>query len=306
MKDFSADELLTKPLVIALLGPTASGKTTLAIELAKKLSLSVINVDSRQIYIGMDIGTAKPSAEQQLSITHHLIDLRQPDDPINLKEFQELAQLQIDEELKARRIPFLVGGSGLYLRSLTAGLHPPPVKPQQLIRKQLLKIGQGTCYQLLQKADPTAARRIAPADALRTQRALEVIYATGQPISSLQNSIPPPWRVLEIGLDPKDLHDRIANRTAMIYANGLIEETQQLIQRFSPHLPLLKTIGYSEALQVLDGQISPEQAIALTTRKTNQFAKRQRTWFRRKHKPYWLNDEEPLSEALCLIKRGLG
>ena len=186
MSYFSAHEPLAKPLVIALLGPTASGKTALAIELAKNLSLNVINVDSRQIYIGMDIGTAKPSAAQQLSITHHLIDLRQPDNPINLKEFQAIAQLKIDEELQVHRIPFLVGGSGLYLKSLTAGLSPPPVSPQPAIRKQLLEIGQETCYHLLQNADPTAAKRIAPADAIRTQRALEVIYATGQTISTLQ------------------------------------------------------------------------------------------------------------------------
>jgi len=294
-----------KPLVVVLLGPTASGKTCLALQLAEQLELSVINVDSRQLYIGMDIGTAKPTKKQQKRVRHHLIDIRHPDQPITLQEFQTAAQISVNQTLKERGMSFLVGGSGLYLKALTAGLRPPAVPPQPVLRKQLSEMGQHICHHLLQAADPKAAARIAPNDAVRTQRALEVLYATGMPISAQQGSNPPPWQVLELGLDPGDLRERIVQRTSQLYANGLIEETEQLSQRFTPDLPLLQTIGYKEALKVNQGLINREQAIALTTQRTQQFAKRQRTWFRRQHHPHWLKGEEPLSEALSLIQAGL-
>lgn len=295
-----------KPLVVVLLGPTASGKTCLALQLAEQLAVSVINVDSRQLYVGMDIGTAKPSQEQQKRVRHHLIDIRHPDQPITLQEFQAAAQLSIKQNLREQGMSFLVGGSGLYLKALTAGLRPPAVSPQPALRKQLNALGQQLCHPLLQAADPTAAARIAPNDAVRTQRALEVFYATGIPISNQQGSEPPPWQVLELGLDPSNLRERITQRTLQLYANGLIEETEQLSQRFYPELPLLQTIGYGEALKVIQGLLNRDQAIALTTQRTHQFAKRQRTWFRRQHHPHWLKGEEPLSEALSLIQAGLG
>ena len=154
-------------------------------------------------------------------------------------------------------------------------------------------------------ADPIAASRISPNDAMRTQRALEGLYGTGEPISKLQGATPPPWRVLELGLDPPNLRERIAKRTAKIYANGLLEETKELILRYGTNLRLLQTIGYKEALQVIQGELELKEAITLTTLRTQQFAKRQRTWFRRKHNPTWLNDDEPLREALSLIQASL-
>ena len=295
----------SKPLLIALLGPTASGKTCLALQLAEQLKLSVLNVDSRQLYIGMDVGTAKPTKEQQRRVEHHLIDLRRPDQPITLQEFQAAAQLILAQKLREQNMPFLVGGSGLYLKALTCGLRPPAVPPQPELRKQLGELGPRICHHLLQAADPTAASRIATADAMRTQRALEVVYATGKPITTQQGSSPPPWRVLELGLAPHNLRERIGQRTTQLYANGLIEETEHLSQCYDTDLPLLQTIGYGEALKVIQGLLNREQAIALTTRRTQQFAKRQRTWFRRQHHPYWLKGEEPLSEALSLIQAGL-
>ncbi len=294
-----------KPLVIVLLGPTASGKTALSLALAQQLQLSVINVDSRQLYIGMDVGTAKPTPEQQSRVHHELLDLRTPDQPINLQEFQAAAEPVIESSLRSRGIAFLVGGSGLYLKALTRGFLPPAVPPQPALRAQLKALGQEICHPLLQQADPNAAARIAAADAVRTQRALEVLYATGKAISSQATVKPPPWRVLELGLNPEDLHQRIAQRTAELYANGLIEETETLCSRYSSDLPLLQTIGYREALQMLQGQLNLEQAIELTTMRTRQFAKRQRTWFRRQHHPHWLKGEEPLSEAISLIQAGL-
>ncbi len=295
-----------KPLVIVLLGPTASGKTALAIKIAEKFKLSVHNVDSRQIYRGMDIGTAKPTQEERQKVRHHLIDIREPNQPINFKEFQEIAELSLEVELQKNKVPFLVGGSGLYLKALTGGLKAPKVPAQSKLRQQFNELGQHYCHQMLQNCDPIASKRIASADKIRTQRALEVFYATGQTISTQQTAEAPPWRLLELGLDPQNLRERIEKRTESIYANGLIEETDQLQKRFGPELPLLKTIGYKEALKVIQGDSKVSEAIALTTKRTYQFAKRQRTWFRRKHHAQWLNDEEPLREALSLIQAGLG
>ena len=294
-----------KPLVIALLGPTASGKTSLSLEIAERLGVAVINVDSRQLYRGMDVGTAKPTPAQQARVHHHLLDLRDPDRPITLQEFQAAAVPCIEQELMANGVAFLVGGSGLYLKALTNGLQPPAVAPQPQLRLQLQQLGQAICHPLLQQADPTAAAKIAPADAVRTQRALEVLYATGRPISSQASATPPPWRVLELGLDPTNLVDRISQRTKALYQEGLVEETAVLADRYGRDLPLLQTIGYGEVLQLLQDSITRERAIDRTSQRTRQFAKRQRTWFRRQHNPHWLGGNDLVTEAMTLIEGDL-
>ena len=303
-----------QPLVIVLLGPTASGKTDLAIGLARALDLAVLNVDSRQLYRHMDVGTAKPTAAQRAQARHELLDLRDPDQPINLQEFRAVAEGQLQAELGRERpsgppLALLAGGSGLYLQAITQGMEPPAVPPQPQLRAQLTALGQPLCHQLLRQGDPAAAGRIASADAVRTQRALEVLYATGRPLSSQQGATPPPWRVLELGLNPVDLKARIAARTRALYSEGLVGETEALIGRYGAELPLLDTIGYAEARQRLAGTLSEADAIALTEQRTRQFAKRQRTWFRRRHAPTWLEGRSPheqLSQALQAVERVLG
>ena len=301
------------PLVIVLLGPTASGKSDLAVALAQALDLAVLNVDSRQLYRGMDIGTAKPSQAQQLAARHELLDLRDPDHPINLQEFCQLASAAVEAELQRSRprgpVALLAGGTGLYLKALTQGMAPPPVPPQPALRQQLSDLGQPLCHQLLRQADPAAAARIAAADAVRTQRALEVLYATGKPMSGQQGSNPPSWRVLELGLNPSDLSQRIERRTQALYTDGLLGETEALIRRYGPELELLGTIGYDEARRQLRGELSQQEAIALTARRTRQYAKRQRTWFRRQHKPLWLEGSDLpqlLQQALFAVEAVLG
>ena len=305
----SPTESAGQPLVIVLLGPTASGKTDLAIALAQALDLAVLNVDSRQLYRQMDVGTAKPTAAQRGQARHELLDLRDPDQPINLQEFRAIAEAQLNAELASKPLALLAGGSGLYLQALTQGLEPPAVPPQPQLRAQLAALGQPLCHQLLRQGDPAAAARIAPADAVRTQRALEVLYATGRPLSSQQGATPPPWRVLELGLNPTDLTGRIASRTKGLFAAGLVAETEALIERYGAGLPLLNTIGYAEAKQQLAGELSETEAIALCEQRTRQFAKRQRTWFRRRHEPIWLEErstEGQLAQALQVVERGLG
>ena len=298
-----------QPLVIVLLGPTASGKTDLAIALARALDLAVLNVDSRQLYRQMDVGTAKPTAAQRAQARHELLDLRDPDQPLNLQEFRAIAEAQLNAELARKPLALLAGGSGLYLQAITQGMNPPAVPPQPQLRAQLAALGQPLCHQLLRQGDPVAADRIAAADAVRTQRALEVLYATGRPLSEQQGATPPPWRLLELGLNPANLEARIAERTRALYGQGLVAETEALIGRYGPELPLLDTIGYAEARQLLAGTLTEAEAGALTQQRTRQFAKRQRTWFRRRHRPCWLAGEDEaalLEQALQEVERGLG
>ena len=298
-----------QPLVIVLLGPTASGKTDLAIALARALDLAVLNVDSRQLYRQMDVGTAKPTAAQRAQARHELLDLRDPDQPLNLQEFRAVAEAQLNAELARKPLALLAGGSGLYLQAITQGMNPPAVPPQPQLRAQLAALGQPLCHQLLRQGDPVAAGRIAAADAVRTQRALEVLYATGRPLSEQQGATPPPWRLLELGLNPANLEARIAERTRALYGQGLVAETEALIGRYGPELPMLDTIGYAEARQLLAGTLTEAEAGALTQQRTRQFAKRQRTWFRRRHRPCWLAGEDEaalLEQALQEVERGLG
>ena len=199
-----------------------------------------------------------------------------------------------------------MGGSGLYLKALTSGLKPPAVGPQPELRKQFSAMGQAICHPLLAAADPIAAAKISPADAVRTQRALEVLYASGQPMSGQASVEPPPWRILELGLNPSNLRQRINQRTEQLYQHGLVEETERLADRYGADLPLLQTIGYCEALQMIDGSITRASAVATTSQRTRQFAKRQRTWFRRQHTPQWLSEPDLLIEAMTRIEQHLG
>lgn len=296
-------------LVVALVGPTASGKTALALQLAETLDLAVISVDARQVYIGMDIGTAKPTAGQRKRVRHELLDLRHPDQPFTLQEFLPLARAAIDTELERRGLALLVGGSGLYLQGLLRGLTPPAVPPQAALREQFKAMGQPLSHALLKTCDPEAASRIAPADASRTLRALEVYYATGQRLSSQQRRIPPPWPHLELGLNPEDLSQRISQRTRQMYQEGLVAETAALLSRHGEDCPMFNTIGYGEARRLLQGELEEAAAIALTEQRTRQYAKRQRTWFRRQHHPHWLGGEDLMQQALLAIqtsRQGLG
>jgi len=297
---------INKPLVIAIVGPTASGKTQLAINIAKTINSKIHNVDSRQIYIDMDIGTAKPTADQQKQVQHFLIDLCLPSKPINLHDFQSIAKASMESEFKKGDLTLLVGGSGLYLQALIGGLNPPAVPPQKFLRNQLYQIEKNERHNLLKCCDPLSAEKIHPEDSVRTIRALEVFYATGKMFSNQKNLKPTPWRVLQLGLNPANLITRIQRRTEKMYQNGLIEETQNLIIKYGNDLQLLKTIGYGEARSIISGEINYEEALEITIKRTCQLAKRQRTWFRNKHNPKWLTDENELSEALTSISEILG
>ena len=294
------------PNIIVLLGPTATGKTELAIEIADYFRTRIHNIDSRQIYKSMDIGTAKPTENQQKKIKHFLIDLEEPINPINVKQFKEIAQKSIKREIRQKNLPFLVGGSGLYMNSITKGFFVPDIPPQNNLRRQLEKLGQQECWELLKICDPISAKKINFADQIRTIRALEVFYVSGQPLSSQKLQTPPEWRILELGLNRDNLKERISQRTKNMFLSGIIEETKHLISKYGSDLPILETIGYCEAKNVLDNNLPIDKAIELTTIKTNQFAKRQKTWFRNKNNPIWLNNKNPLKDAIIKIESFLG
>ena len=295
-----------KPHVIVLIGPTASGKTELAIEIAKYFKTHIHNIDSRQIYKSMDIGTAKPSKIQQKKIKHFLIDIEEPINPMNVKQFQEIAQESIKREIKKNKLPFLVGGSGLYMNSITKGFFVPDVPPQNSLRKQLEELGQTKCWELLKTCDPISAKNINFADHIRTIRALEVFYVTGNPLSTQKSQKPPDWKILELGLDRANLKERILQRTKNMFLSGIIEETKQIISQYGSELPILETIGYREARNVLNNNLTIEKAIELTSTKTMQFSKRQKTWFRNKNNPIWLNNKNLLKDAIIKIESFLG
>jgi len=294
------------PHVIILVGPTASGKTELAIEIAEHFKTRIHNIDSRQIYKSMDIGTAKPSEDQQKKIKHFLIDIEEPINHMNVKQFLEIAQKSIKGEIKQDNLPFLVGGSGLYMNSITKGFFVPDVPPQNNLRRQLEELGQKECWELLKNCDPISAKKINFADQIRTIRALEVYYVTGKPLSTQTVQKPPEWRILELGLNRDNLKERILQRTKNMFLSGIVEETRDLISRYGSDLPILETIGYREAKDVLNKNLSFDKAIELTTTKTIQYAKRQKTWFRNKNNPIWLDNKNLLKDAIIKIESFLG
>ena len=297
---------ISQPLVIVLIGPTASGKTELAIEIAEYFKTRIHNIDSRQIYKFMDIGTAKPSKNQQKKIKHYLIDIAEPINRINVRQFQEIAQKSIKREIKQKKLPFLVGGSGLYMNSIIKGFFVPDIPPQKNLRRQLEELGNKECWELLKNCDPISAKKINYADHIRTIRALEVFYVTGKPLSTQKVQNPPDWRILELGLDRDDLKKRILQRTKNMFLSGIVEETKNLISEYGSDLKILETIGYREAKGVLKNQLTINEAIELTTRKTIQFAKRQKTWFRNKNNPIWLNNKNLLKDAIIRIESFIG
>ena len=284
-------------MLIVICGATATGKSGLALELAQRLNTVIISADSRQVYQEFDIGTAKPSVVEQNLVPHYLIDICNPTNTLTLAEYQEQAQALIIQQSELNNSPpyLLVGGTGLYIKSITRGLKIPRVSPQPELRSQLESLGQTQLYAFLSQVDRAAATKIHAHDRVRTIRALEVFYVTGSPISAQQGENPPKYPILHIGLDcDRDvLVQRITMRTNKMIELGLVEEVKSLCQTYGQDLPLLDTLGYAEIKQYLNEDISLAKAIELTVIHTRQFAKRQRTWFKSYPEIEWFDANAP-------------
>ncbi len=297
----SPNHQITKFHMVALVGPTAVGKTSLSLRLAKEMCSEIISVDSVQVFRGLDIGTAKPSLEEQKRVPHHLIDVADPDEPFDAADFVRKA-LGIIRSIRARgKVPLLVGGSGLYLRSLLEGLAPCPGR-DPMVREMLRKIsanqGKRALHDLLVGADPEAANRLHPNDTFRVIRALEVYHQTGEPMSIWQRmhkSISG-QRLLctKIGLirPREELYKRIDARVGAMLDAGFLEEVKFLLDKgYSHHLKPLQSLGYRHMILFLKGEVSFDEAVSQLRRDTRRYAKRQITWFRADPEIRWYHPE---------------
>jgi len=274
------------PLVV-IVGPTAVGKSRIAIELARRLNGEIVSADSRLFYRGMDIGTAKPSNEDRMQITHHLIDIAEPDEIISLRIFQSKAQEFINKVINNYKLPILVGGTGQYIHAVTEGWIIPPQKPNEKLRTLLYdwadEIGTEGIHQKLVLLDPVAAEKIDPRNERRTIRALEVILGTGKLFSHQRSKAGTKYDLKMIGLFlPREmLYQRIDERINQMISDGLIEEVKNLLSKgYSPDLPSMSAIGYHEISDFLQNKITYEDAIMLMKRRTRQFVRRQANWFK--------------------------
>ena len=275
-----------KPL-LAIVGPTATGKTRLALSLAQSLNGEIVSADSHQIYRFMDIGTAKPSFEERTLIPHHLLDIVTPDEPFSLALYQQLAYEVIEDIHRRGRFPFLVGGSGLYTWSVIEGWKIPQVPPDHQFRFELerraLVEGNLALYQELEVLDPAAAAKINPRNVRRVIRALEVCRATGIPFSQLQQKSSPSFPVIIIGLttNRESLYQRIDSRVDNMIASGLVQEVQALMDRgYGLELSAMSSIGYKQIGEHLQGKLTLSKAVERIKFETHRLARHQYAWFR--------------------------
>ncbi len=288
--------LARRRLLVAIVGPTSSGKSELAFRSAQVLNGEIVNCDSVQMYRLIEIGSAKPAPEQREQVPHHLYDLLDPDQYFSAGRYM-LEARRVCREIAGRAgIPLVVGGTGLYLRALLEGMFKGPGRSQD-IRERLQKIGRRKgldfLYRFLLKKDPQAAGRIQPGDRVRIIRSLEVYLLTGSPISQLQQQQEPleNFSILKIGLDlPRpDLYDRIDRRVSEMFRRGLLKEVQEILdQDYSPDCKGFEALGYRHALAALKGELSQEEAITRTQIDTRRYAKRQLTWSRREEGVHWI------------------
>ncbi len=278
------------PPLIVIIGPTAVGKTELALRLAERLNGEIVSADSRLFYRGMDIGTAKPTTAELARVPHHLIDVANPDQTWSLALFQQKARQAIEDIHQRGKLPFLVGGTGQYIRAVTEGWTPPEVQPDERLRTVLekLKAEKGAAgihwlHDGLSRLDPLSATKIDARNFRRTIRALEVIFTTGQPFSAQRGVSDSPYRLISLGLQrPRpELYARVDERIEAMFANGLLGEAQKLLEAgYAPSLPSLSAIGYREAIAVVQGQMTVEEAKLQMKRMTRSFVRRQGNWFK--------------------------
>jgi tRNA dimethylallyltransferase len=285
------------PLLVVLLGPTASGKTALSLHLAQHFSGEIVSCDSVAIYREMEIGTAKPTPAERRHVPHHLIDVANPSEAFTAGDYSRLARAALAEITARRKLVIVTGGTGLYLRALIDGLFPAPQRSEEIrtrLRTAEAAKGATWLHRILTRLDPEAARQIHPNDLPKLIRAIEVCLTAGQPMTQAWQAGRNPlegYRVLRIGLNPdrKALYTRINHRAAAMFQNGLVEETRQLAGKYGASARPLTSLGYKQALATLQGEMALPEAIARAQQGHRNYAKRQMTWFRREPEVQWLN-----------------
>ena len=305
------------PLAVLILGPTGSGKTALALALGERFPSEIVSCDSVAVYRGMDLGSAKPTPEEQACLPHHLIDVANPDQPFTAGEYSRQARDVLQQIASRNHLPLVTGGTGLYLRALTMGLFAAPARRVDL-RERLTRShsrhGANWLHRLLQRLDQASANRIHPNDSPKLMRAIEVSLAVGKPISeqfAVGRDPLPGFRLLRIGLNPPRplLYARLNHRATAMFSSGLVEETRILLARYGP-VKAFDSLGYRQASAVLAGTMPLTQAIASAQQGHRNYAKRQLTWFRREPEVHWVEDfgdtPQTTTQAIELVANHLG
>jgi tRNA dimethylallyltransferase len=308
---------LKLPLLVAILGPTASGKTSLSLALAEQLQGEIISCDSVAVYREFEIGSAKPSREERQRAPHHLIDVVSPTEVFTAGDYSRLARRTLEEVRSRQNLPIVVGGTGLYLRALLEGLFAGPPRSEELrqrLRERAAERGPEYLHQILRKLDPAAAKAIHSNDMAKTVRALEICLSSRRRMTDLWQHGRPAlqgFRILRLGLNPdrETLYQRINLRAQQMFQHGLVEETRTLMHRYGGAASALNSLGYKQALQHLRGELTWDQAVTLAQQGHRNYAKRQITWFRREPEVHWISgfgfDVEVQEQALKLIRESV-
>ena len=305
---------MAKTKVIAICGPTASGKTALSIELAKKINGEIVSCDSMQIYKYMNIGTAKPDTQEMKSIKHYLLDIVEPNERYSVADYKRDAKKAIKEIIEKGKVPIIVGGTGLYLDSLIYEIEYQNIEFDEEYRKKLEKqveeIGLETLYEEAKKIDPEAIEKISSNDKKRILRILEIYHATGknkteQEKESRKKEVEYDYRVFAINWDREVLYNRINKRVDSMIEQGLIEEVKEILKKYDEFPTAMQGLGYKEVVQYLKGEYTKEEMIEKLKMETRRYAKRQLTWFRKSKQIIWLDGENGIQNNMKIILEGI-
>ncbi len=304
---------MEKEKVIVICGPTASGKTALSIELAKKINGEIVSCDSMQIYKEMDIGTAKPTKEEMQGIKHYMIDIVSPDERYSVADYKKEAKKAIKEILSKGKVPIVVGGTGLYVDSLIYEIDYPEIEFDEKYREELEQEveekGLSKLYEKAKEIDEEAIKKISPNDKKRILRILEIYHATGknkteQEKESRKNEVEFDYKVFALNMERSKLYERINKRVDIMMENGLIEEVENIYKKYNKFPTAMQGLGYKEVVQYLEKRLTKEEMIEKIKQETRRYAKRQLTWFRKNKKTIWLNAEDTIQNNIKIILEG--
>ena len=301
---------MQKEKVIVICGPTASGKTALSIELAKRINGEIISCDSMQIYKDMDIGTAKPTTEEMQGVKHYLIDFVSPDERYSVADYKKEAKTTIKEIMGKGKVPIIVGGTGLYIDSLIYEIEYPNIEFDEEYRKKLEQIveyeGLEKLYQQAKEIDPEAIRKISENDKKRILRILEIYHATGknkteQERESRKKEVEYDYRVFALNWDREKLYERINKRVDIMLEKGLVDEVRKIYEKYDKFPTAMQGLGYKEVVEYLKEEITEEEMVEKIKQETRRYAKRQLTWFRKNKQTIWVNAQNELEDNIKFV-----